>query len=459
MLDAPPVSARTRRLHLRSSVACGLALLAVASAAFAERGVRGVDEPPLRVLRVVVQEGDVPAGGTGAVTSLGPPYLNGQGEVGFVGATDDDPSPVPFLWRGEGIVWNGVGPFGDVSNAYLGDSRIGLSGERGFIQSLRLDGDRAIWTHLGPLFVEGDPAPAYGPGIVLADLDRATMLPDGTAYFVGGIDETDDGEADAQALYRVPDVSTGATELVFRTGDLVGGFPIGGPYSGIDKDYQISENGLHHVHVLSLETSPDVFDRVVYVDGEIVARRGDATGDGDVWQTFDFVTINNHGTYLFSGHTAADRTVNEYIAVGGEITIREGDTVDGVELAFDAPVRSLILNNRDQVIHTWDDAAEAGHAFFASRADRLVATSRLFLSAGDALDVDADGVADGTVVDPIALHPKESGVALTDDSILFMVMTLDLGDGPIEAIVELDLRLFVDGFESGTTAAWTSTVP
>ncbi|MEM7395721.1 MAG: LamG domain-containing protein, partial [Verrucomicrobiota bacterium] len=68
--------------------------------------------------------------------------------------------------------------------------------------------------------------------------------------------------------------------------------------AGLDAAYDLSLSGSHHIHVVFADTGAFDDDSRVYVDGSFVAAEATATGDGENWGDFDFVSINNAGNYL-----------------------------------------------------------------------------------------------------------------------------------------------------------------
>jgi hypothetical protein len=273
------------------------------------------------------------------------------------------------------------------------------------------------------------------------------MTPDGAAYWVAGFDEPG-GTGSGRVLYRASDAMPGSISVVLRSDDLVDGLPIARP-GGIGFDYRISDDGAHHIHVLELDTG-GADAEVVYVDGAVVAREGEPTGDGDNWDALDVVSINDAGDYLFSGNTDADSATSEFIAHDGSIVVREGGSLDGVALDS-ASVQALGINKAGQAAHIWS-AGGVDHLFASCDAADLAAGSRRLLSSGDSVDFDGDGIGDALVTDFNAGSIIGPGLDLAEDGRVFFEVDLDTG-GPetVEAILSIAMpacdRIFADGFE------------
>jgi hypothetical protein len=383
------------------------------------------------VASLVVREGDTPAGAPGPVTALNSPFTDGNGAVGFTGAAGEN-----FVWYDTGITWlnsNGVPTV--LTGA---EGTMGVSNTGGFIYSPSADGNDSVWTHNGLLLAGGDPAPGFPPPAANTFNSRPTMLPSGASYWVAGVNYTGGTGTEGRVLYGSSDSTPVTITRVLASGDMVGGFPIASGSSGIDFDYQISDNGAHHINALILETGSTANDTVVSVDDSIVARESFPTGFGDNWAGLDNVSINNAGHYLFSGDTDGATATDEFIAYNGTIEIREGDVIDGITLTSTASVNTLSLNNLDQAAYIWSHSGGVETLFFACDALNLGASSVAMLSTDDDVDLDGGG-ADAVVTDFNASSVVGPGLWLAEDGRIFVEVDLDFGSGPVEAIIALDL--------------------
>ncbi len=405
----------------------------------------------IRTATLVLQDGDTPAGAPGAVTAINSPFTNGSGDVGFTGTAGE-----VFVWRDNGIVWlNSDAPGVTLSG---GESTMGIGDAGQFIYSPSVDGQDAVWTHNGLLAVTGTQAPGFAVATVSTFHSRPTMCPNGQVFWVSGFNESGGDTTEGRILYTSHNGTLAATQVVLRSDDVIGGFAIDRP-SGVDFDYQGSDDGTHLIAVLQMDTGSSLDDGFVFVDGALVARETGLTGDGDYWDNFDSVSINDDGDYLFSGDTDGDTSVDEFIAFNGAIAIREGDTVDGIQLTTAASLLALGLNNRGEAVYAWSTGLGTKHLFVAGDATHLAETSLLVLSTGDQIDIDGDGASDATVVDLKANSGIGPGLWLAEDARVFVEVDLDYGITPLEAILAIDVPLtfFADGFESGGTGAWSTT--
>jgi hypothetical protein len=378
---------------------------------------------------LVLQDGDMPTGGGGnPVTSLNATFVNNAGDVGFTGNLDNGGSSDGFVFSGAAVVHLNSAVVGNTLAG--GESTMGIDDGGGFIFSPSIDGDDGVWSQNGQVAVEGTQAPGFPGGTNSTFHSRPTMIPPGAAYWVAGFDDTGGTTTQGRMLYTSSDATAGNTTVVLRSDDLVGGTAIDRP-SGIDFDYDFSNDGSHHVSVLLLDTGSTTNDGIVYVDGTNVAQETGASGDGDNWDNFDAVAINDSGDYLFSGDTDGATASDEFIAYNGSIALREGDLVDGVTLG--SSVLFLAMNNRGAAIHAWTGES----LFYACDASDLAGTSVHLLTTGASVDLDDDGVSDATVTDF-----NTSGIigptgGLDPGGRVYLEVDLDYGGGDVEAVIGL----------------------
>lgn len=333
---------------------------------------------------VVVMAGD--AVGPSIVSALNTPFTDGEGRVGFVGVLGDGQR---FIWWDSGPVFFSDQALPEVLAG--GESTMGVSNMGGFIYSPSVDGNDAVYTHGGTLLMKSEPVPCL-PGLYSSFNSRPTMIPNATAYWVGGTATTPTGSTSNRHLFRATDPTDSMTiERVLGGGDVIEGKTVKTTASNFD--YWISDNGLHHIHVLDMDVTANEH---VYLDGAFVAQEGEPTGQGDNWSTFDCVGVNDAGDYIFTGDTDGATASDEFLAYNGKIVVREGDTLDGVTLPSGGALRAASINNAGDVLHMW--GLSAAEYLFIGRGARLV-DSVCLLATGDSLDVDGDQVADYVVDD------------------------------------------------------------
>ena len=395
---------------------------------------------------------DDQAAGGSTIDRLSPAFTNSHGTAGFTGglANDDD-----FVWFDDGITWLNSDHMPEVLTG--GESTMGISDAGGFIYSPAVDGADSVWTDTGLLLSENTQAPGFPAGTNSTFHSRPTMSPGGRAYWVAGFNESGGTATEGRMLYTSSDATAGNTLVLLRSDDVIDTFTIART-SGVGFDYDFSDDGSHHIHELKMDTGSQNDDDFIYVDGSLVAREGDPTGGGDNWESFDVVSINNAGDYVFSGGTDGPSATNEFIAVNGAIALREGDTIDGVTLSS-ASVRTLSIAENGTVAHLWDTAG-VGEVLFRACSATSFATSVGLLRIGDGLDLDGNGTSDGTVTDFNSSAAIGPGIDLAADGTVLVEIDLDQGAGDLEAIVRLPMgcAIFEDGFESGDTSNWSVVV-
>lgn len=365
--------------------------------------------------------------GTSTISAVNSPFTDGNGRVGFVASLAD----------GQRIIWHNAGPVffsGSAAQTLTGaEGTMGVSNSGGFVYSPSINGEDGVYTHNGPLLRGTDPAPGFA-GQFITFNSRPTMQPDGTAWWIAGRSATSGGSTQNRTLYRSTDTATPVIVPVLSTGDVVGGFTIQAS-SGVDFDFDVSDNNAHHVHVLDT-TEATASDLFLYVDGVMAHREGTATGSGDNWLDFNSPGINNAGNYVFGARTST-ATFDIAVAYNGAIKVREGNTLDGLTLASGAAIRALSINNSNLVAHVWGwgSGASLVEALFVGDGPTLDTSSSLILRTGDTLDVNGDMIADLQVFDfKAAGSTIGPALDLADDGYLY----IELGLGPIGGAEEFE---------------------
>lgn len=365
---------------------------------------------------VVAKQGDALGGST--ISSLNAPFTDANGKVGFVGALADNQR---FVWWDTGPVFYS----GSALPLALtgGEGTMGVSNTGGFIYSPSADGNDAVYTHGGLLLSETQLVPNLG-GRISTFNSRPQMLPDGTAVWIGGTRADGQTTTSNRHLLRATDPTDPSTIApIWSGGDLIQGIPIATTASNFT--YMLSDNGLNHIHVLTMSTGSSLDDVHVYVNGDFVAQESKPTGAGDNWQNFGDVGINDVGNYIFAGDTDAATGTDAFVAYNGAIGVREGDTVDGVTLASGAATRAISINNLNQVVHMWGWGSGASlqeHLFFGDGAD--LANSIRLLSLGDEIDANGDSIADFLLTDFSASTVIGPGLRLAEDGYVFLEVVM-----------------------------------
>lgn len=380
---------------------------------------------------IVAKVGDAASGST--ISTLNAPFTDGNGSVGFVASLAD----------GNRIIWHGAGPIFNSSSALPdaltgGEGTMGIGNNGEFIYSPSINGNDGVWTHNGLLAQRGDPAPGI-PGQFLTFGSRPRMLPDGTTVFVSGLNPTQGSSSTLNRVFVRGDPAGNLSSVLVGGTTVVDGLTIAGGGTGVDFDYDLSDDGQHHIHVLDMDTDSTVDDIHVYVDGTLPHQEGAPTGEGDNWQNFDNVSINDSGDYVFSGDTDGDTASDEFIAYNGVIVVREGMTIDNHTLPSGAAVNALSMNNLGQVVHIWSPTASE-RLFFGNAAD-LAVSSVTLLALNDEIDVDDDDIGDWLVVDFNASGTIGPGLDLADDGFVFVEVGIEPvgGGAEVEAILRIAL--------------------
>jgi len=380
-------------------------------------------------VRVVAAVGDTPAGAPGAINKLDYPTVGGEGHVGFTGEALN----VGFVWINDGIVWlnsDGVAVGATLTGS---ETTCGIGSGGDFIYSPTYDGNDSVWSHNGLLMAEALQAPGFPAGTTSTFNSRPYMTPTGAAYWVSGYNASAGSATEGRMLYKSSDATPGNIEVVMKAGDLIGGTAIK-TGSAIGFDYHVSDDDSHVISEVLLDTGSTVNDATLLVDGVAVASEDSVNGDGDNWDNFDLMVINNDGNYMFSGDTDGVSASDEFIAYNGTIVLREGDVVDSRVLG--SLVRGIALNNDGVAAFGWN--ADTGETVFAACSATDLTNAGAILSVGDTIDVDGDGMSDGVVLDLDISSSAGRGLALNSDGMIYVRLSVDLGSGPTDVIAQLD---------------------
>ncbi len=390
---------------------------------------------PAISVTLIVQDGDTPPGSNGdPVSSLNAPFTNGNGDVGFTGGLAAPAGTENFVWFDTGITWRNSDGLPTVLTGAEGT--MGVSDSGGFHYSPSTDGDDSVWTHNGVLQIENTPAPGFPPTTTNTFNSRPTMTGNGAAYWVSGFNETGGTSSQGRILYTSANAMSDTISVVIRSDDVISGFVVDRP-SGVDFDYRASDDNNNLISVLLMDTGSTTDDGFVYVNGALVARETDPSGDGDNWDNFDVVSINNSGNYVYSGDTDGASTSDEFIAYNGATVIREGDTIGGVQLTSSANVNALSINHLGNGAYTWNIAGTEVLFVSCDMTDVANSTTAL-LSVNDMVDVDGNGTADATITDFNASTISGPGLDLAEDGMIYLEVDLDYGQGDLEAIIGLE---------------------
>lgn len=362
---------------------CNMRLWAVVPSAI---GLSSVASAAIVRDNLVLKAGDSLSGAT--VTGVDPAFVDSNGRVGFLVALSDF---TRSIFYDTGAVFNSASALPDSVTG--GEGSIGISDAGDFIYAPSFNGADAVFTNFGRLLAEGDPAPDT-PGLYATFSSRPSMLPDGTAIWVSGWSTLPQDATEGRILYRCADISDISTAVaVMRSGDVIG--PAAITASGIGFTYDFSNNGAHHLTRLVVDTGSTTNNDLLALDRVMIAREGSpAPGGAENYGTFNVVSVNNDGDYLFSSNTSAATTADEVLIHNGAIVYREGQVRDGVTLG--TTVDGADINNRGWVAVVWD--SPAGETLFAANSADFARTYAI-ISVGNGLDFDGNGIADYTLTD------------------------------------------------------------
>ena len=386
------------------------------------------------------QEGDAIAGST--VSSVNAAFTSGNGTVGTVGILDDGRR---FVW-----VNNGVDYTTDLfpENITGAESSIGIANDGTWAASFSLpfsgtSGTDDSWFHSSNQTIarEFDPFP-FIPNQIVGFASRPSMDDTGTAYTVAGYRE-DDGSnsgSDGRAFLRStnPGAANPTYDVIYQSFEVIDGFTVGN--GGVDFTHDVSGNGNHLITEIVFNDTPTTQDdNMVYLidlnNGAKtrLGRENDPTGNGDNFDNWDGVKVNNNGDYLIHGDTNGASAADEFITVNGNFVYNEGDLIAG--LAMEA-VDAADIDDNGRMVAVFDvgtSSSDEALVFGSDAADN--STWEVILRVGDSLDFDNDGMGDGTLLDfniSGTINPFEIG---NTDIVWLEVDYEDLNGAEFEALI------------------------
>ncbi len=402
------------------------ALAALAGGSIALSALAGANTPA----EIVVAEGD--AVGDGVVTSVNAPFTDSTGKVGLVGIIElPDESTDRFVWYDTGPVFFGSDVVTNVLTGGEGTMDVTDTGD--FHYSPSVDGNDGSWSATGPVLVETDEAPGF-PGQFISFASRPRVTPGGDFYVVSGVTDTKGGSTNNRVFYRV-NLGKNTFDPVYVAGStVIDGVPVS-TGSGVDFDYNFSDDGGFLINVLDLDTGNTDTDFVVVLNGQKVLQEGDDAGNGETFDNIDQVDVNNAGDWIVTGDTDGDGNFDEYIALNGAIILRQGDLVDGVNLS--GSVNAVSLNDDGVLAHIWGSGDE--ERLYTT--DTATNETSVILAVNDVIEVQTDGTTAYTVLDFNASGVIGPGLDFQEDGFIHVEVDLEpVGGGEeFEAIIRLDL--------------------
>lgn len=385
------------RRHRNSTVATIVAVLFVvgSSAALAQTAV-----PLLR------EDDPLPGAPGETVDSLNNPVVNHAGGFALTVNTSGSGTTLGNVWGnatgGPGTVIITEGTYGNLQQtsfesfhglsnagdpAYSASSVDLISGTTG------LDG---VW--VGPVVIlnEEDPVPTL-PGQFSTFNSRPGITADGIPYWVGGISTIQGGSSQNRVLFF-----SGGLTPVLMGGDAVGGVPeLISTASSIDFDFRFSALGMNYITPVSVDAS-STSNGVLVINGDAAMFGGSVVREasplpasigglpGENWDNFDYVGITESGQTLVTGDTDASTSNDEFVAVNGEIVLREGDMVETVSgmVPLAGSIEGGYLNEDGDWAVTWDVDDPAGNI------EALIFNGEVVLRETDEVDLDGDGNVD-----------------------------------------------------------------
>jgi hypothetical protein len=280
---------------------------------------------------------------------------------------------------------------------------------------------------------DGDVAPVLANKFITF-ASRPKMAADGTQFIIAGFTSIQGAATEGRVFYKR--AANGTYSVIAKSGDAL---PVGN-YSGtgVDFGYNNSLNGDSVIHSAVSDASGN--PRFLVVNGSVVAQTGLPSGIGGNWQTFTSGTlgVDTAGNWVAGGDTSAATTEDHFVVYNGQIVAKEGTTYAGVSLTGGIVPRHTSLSDSGDLLHVWGNGSNV--SLFHTTTSDLGTASKL-LGSGDAVDLDGDSIADGTLVTIRSFNISTvQSLTMAADGFAYFVATIqpnDTSSAQYDAIVRL----------------------
>jgi hypothetical protein len=257
----------------------------------------------------------------------------------------------------------------------------------------------SVWFGDSVVAIEEEPFP-YREGWFWRFGSRPGVTRDGVPYFVGGITDTQGGSTQERGLFYGPD-----GEPIIIGGMMIDGLPdpVATNTSNVGFDYRFSAYGTNYIAEVQTDTGDSGTDNHIVITGAVATAGGMPLSEGGMipesigglpgesWDNWDYLGVTENGEWMVTGDTDGDTAMDEFVAVNGEIVLREGDMIDGMTLTSTVE-RGFMGEDGDWAV-CWDvDTAEGSK-------EVLILNGEIVLMEGMPVDLDGDMIPeDGTMI-------------------------------------------------------------
>lgn len=250
----------------------------------------------------------------------------------------------------------------------------------------------ALFGPAGPVILQGDPVPGL-PGQYFGAQLRAQLLPGGEPAFVAEL-ETLEGIWIGSALLR-----GSPPAVVLKKGTVPGGSTLGLALRGIGDEVSFSPDGQRFAAQVYLAGTSGTQDAALVESGALLIAHGTAVREGEPippaagalpgerFQRFGPARVTDEGRVAWIGETDAPADRDSVLWLDGEIVLREGDALVGGGSLTGRPMGLWLGANGEPTV-AWALAGPSGPV------PALIHRGRALLVAGAGVDLDGDGASD-----------------------------------------------------------------
>jgi hypothetical protein len=254
----------------------------------------------------------------------------------------------------------------------------------------------AVWLDDAVVLMELMPVPSLA-GQFSTFNSRPTAAGDGVPVWIGGFADTPGAATQNRALF-----SGFGADVLLMGGDFLPGIAeaVDG-VTGLSFDFRVSRFRSHWINVTEV-LSAAANDVLMVIDAAPITAGGSFIREGtlvpvvlggngvELWTAFDFFGINEAGDYLITGNTNAAAAANEFVAINGELVLREGDVLNLAlaPVTLEGDIEGAYMNEQGDWAAAWD--IDDG----VVNREALIVNGGIVLVEGDLVDWNGDGVID-----------------------------------------------------------------
>lgn len=347
------------------------------------------------------EDGALPGAPGETIDSLSNTAVNHVGGFAVTTNTSGSGTTLSHVWGsatpGAGTVLRTESTIGDFTQGSF-ESFFGLANDGTICYGTTDTNNVTMEAGLDSVYLSGSPLLREGDMIVSVSNELSTfnsrpgISGNGIPYWAGGFTSGGMGGTANRALFAGDPPAP-----LLMGGDSVGGVVEPVDMGSLDFDFRLTELGGRYIIATNMD-APSTTDGVLIISGNaveidgMVVREGSpvapAAGGlaGENWDNFDFLGINEAGTYFVTGDTDAATAADEFVLMNDMIILREGTILP--EGTVSGAIEGGYMNANGDWAVIWDIETPGGNI------EALIYNGDVLLTETQAVDWNNDGVID-----------------------------------------------------------------